>query len=205
MKSMKKIIAVLLVAIVGIGAANASGLRFGVKAGLNVNHLSANINVLDKNNQAGWTAGVMTEFNLPLVGLGVDLSLMYTRMNSEVIIKSNGGDTSEYSEPNKNFIEIPLNLKYKISLPVVGSFLAPYIFTGPSFGFKLDKSTYDDFKTKTFQAVWNIGLGLELAKHLQIGASYGFGLNNIVKLTYSSSNPIKYHNNYWTVTAAYLF
>lgn len=202
MNILKKITMVLLIAIMSIGVAEAK-LRFGIKAGLNVNHLSANMTTFDKNNQAGWTAGLMTECQLPLIGLGVDLSLMYTRMNSEILIYNSDG--SAFDVPNKNFIEIPLNLKYKISLPVVGSFLAPYIFTGPSFGFKLDKSTIDNFKTKTFQSVWNIGLGLELAKHLQIGASYGFGMNNIVKVVSSSTDPVKYHNNYWTVTAAYLF
>lgn len=198
---MKKIILVLLIAVMGVGVADAK-LRFGVKAGLNVSHLSASVNTFDKNNRAGWTAGIMTECQLPLIGLGVDLSLMYSRMNSEILIVSE--DVDELA-PNKNFIEIPLNLKYKISLPVVGSFLAPYIFTGPSFGFKLDKSTYEDFKTKTFQAVWNVGLGIEFVKHLQIGASYGFGLNNIVKMATDVANPIKYHNNYWTISAAWLF
>lgn len=198
---MKKVLLALLIAVIGINFADA-GLRFGVKAGLNVNHLSANKNLIDKNNQAGWTAGVMTEFNLPLVGLGVDLSLMYTRMNSEILVQENNQETSI---PNKNFIEIPLNLKYKISLPVVGRLIAPYIFTGPSFGFKLDKSTIDAFKTKTFQSVWNVGLGIEFVHHLQIGASYGFGMNNILKVAYDAADPVKYHNNYWTVTAAYLF
>ena len=199
---MKKILVVMLVAVMGISVADAK-LRFGLKAGVNVSHLSANMGTFDKNNQAGWTAGIMTEFQLPLVGLGVDISAMYARLNSELndIIDLDGEEIS----PNKNFILIPVNLKYKISLPVVGSFLAPYIFTGPSFGFKLDKSTIDDFKTKTFQAVWNVGLGLELVKHLQIGASYGFGMNNILKTVYSSADPVKYYNNYWTITAAYLF
>lgn len=201
---MKKILVLLLVAVLGASMAEAK-VRFGIKAGLNVNHLSTDYkNILNKNNQAGWTAGLMTEFQLPLIGLGADLSLMYTRMNTDVLVPIANSD-AELSIPNHNFIEIPVNLKYKISLPVVGSFLAPYVFTGPSFGFKLDKSTVEDFKTKTFQAVWNLGLGLELAKHLQIGASYGFGLNDIVKIASSSANPIKYHNNYWTVTAAYLF
>lgn len=189
---MKKLLVVMLIAVMGVGVADAK-LRFGVKAGLNVNHLSTNVGDVLKNDKAGWTAGVMGECQLPLVGLGVDLSVMYTRMNSDPELD------------NKNFIEIPLNLKYKISLPVVGNFLAPYIFTGPSFGFKLDKSTYEDFKTKTFQAVWNVGLGLELVKHLQIGASYGFGMNNILKTVYSDANPVKLHNNYWTITTAYLF
>ena len=197
MKQMKKLLVVLLVAVMGAGVANA-GLRFGVKAGLNVNHLSASTQILNKNNRAGWTAGVMTEFQLPLVGLGADISLMYSHMNSQVMVNNQ-------TESNKNFIEIPLNLKYKIGLPVVGRFLAPYVFTGPSFGFKLDKSTVSDFKTKTFQSVWNIGLGLEFVNHLQIGASYGFGMNNIVKMVSKEAQPVKYHNNYWTITAAYLF
>lgn len=190
MKSLKKFLVCLVVATMSVGVANA-GLRFGVKAGVNVNHLSLSDTHIDDNNKAGWTAGVMTEFNLPLVGLGVDLSVMYARLNG--------------AEDNKNFIQIPLNLKYKIGLPIVGNFLAPYIFTGPSFDFKLDKSTYDAFKTKTFQAVWNVGLGLEFVRHLQIGASYGFGINNIMDKVVSGMNGQKLHNNYWTITAAYLF
>ncbi|MCH5229191.1 MAG: PorT family protein [Muribaculaceae bacterium] len=197
---MKKLLVTLLIAVMGVGVADAQ-FRFGVKAGLNVNHLSTNTqDILDKNNQAGFTAGVMTEFEVPIVGLCFDLSLMYTRMNSNVF-----SDDEEQTIDNKNFIEIPLNLKYKFKLPVVSSFLSPYIFTGPSFGFNLDKHTYDYFKTKTFQSVWNVGLGLELIKHLQIGASYGFGMNNIVKMIEPDVEPVKLHNNYWTVTAAWLF
>ena len=193
MKNFKKVVATLLIAVLGIGVADAQ-FRFGIKAGLNVNHLSTNISEnLDKNNAAGWTAGLMTEFQVPVIGLCFDLSVMYARMNSEKELD------------NKNFIQIPVNLKYKISLPLVSRIIAPYIFTGPSFDFKLDKSTWEDVKTKTFQAVWNVGLGLELVRHLQIGASYGFGMNNILKTVYSQANPVKLHNNYWTVTAAYLF
>lgn len=185
---MKKFLVALLIAVMGIGVADA-GLRFGIKAGVNVNHMSLSNKTFDHNNRAGWTAGVMTECKVPIIGLGVDLSVMYSRLNS--------------AENNKNFIMIPLNLKYKFGLPVVGKFLAPYIFTGPSFDFKLDKSTIDYMKTKTFQPVWNLGLGLEFVNHLQVGASYGFGLTNIYK--YKEPNVGKLHNNYWTITAAYLF
>lgn len=192
MKAFKKIIVALIIAVSGIGAANAQ-FHFGVKAGVNVNHLSANMGTFEKNNRAGWTAGLMTEFQVPIVGLCLDLSLMYARMNPE-----EGLD-------NKNFIQIPLNVKYKFQLPVVSSFLAPYLFTGPSFDFKLDKNTIDSMKTKTFQAVWNVGAGIELARHLQIGASYGFGINNILDKVYDGAQTVKLHNNYWTITAAYLF
>ena len=185
---MKKFIVVLLIAVMGIGVANA-GLKFGVKAGVNVNHLSSSLGkIKEGNNQAGWTAGIMTEYQVPIVGLCLDLSLMYARL---------------YDTADKNFIQVPLNIKYKFQLPVVSSFLAPYIFTGPSFDFKLGKKT----DLKTFQPVWNVGLGIQLIKHLQIGASYGFGLTNILKNVDipGDYNLGSYHNNYWTITAAYLF
>lgn len=193
MKAIKKIIAVAIIAIMGIGVADA-GLRFGVKLGTNVNHLSVSnlADNLKKNNRAGFTGGVFTEYMVPMIGFGFDLGLQYAYMNSDL---SN----------NKNFLEIPLNLKYKFKLPVVGKFLAPYVFTGPSFDFKLDKNTVHDLKTKTFQTVWNVGLGLEFASHLQIGASYGFGMNTIATYTIQNVKPQKYHNNYWTIAAAWLF
>lgn len=81
------------------------------------------------------------------------------------------------------------------------------IFTGPCFSFKLDKSLMD----KTFQCAWNIGVGVELFKHLQIAGSYGFGINDIAKGVFKSQDinvnlvQLKAKNNYWTVTAAWLF
>lgn len=204
MKSTKKIFLSLLIAVMSIGVADAQ-FRFGVKAGLNLN----NINVkdvkanLDKDNGCGWTAGVMTEFQVPLIGLCFDLSLMYTRMNADVMGVNDSNEVFDVNN-NKNFLQIPLNIKYKLNLPTVSHIVAPYIFTGPDFAFKLDKNTLDNLKTKTCQVAWNVGLGVELVKHLQVGASYGFGINNIAK-KYVNAENINLKNNYWTITAAYLF
>lgn len=205
MNSYKKILVAMLVAVFSIGAANAQ-LRFGVKAGLNVNNLRLTdaSHIADKDNRCGWTAGVMTEFQVPVIGLCFDLSAMYTRMETEFT----GSDADNISY-NKNFLEIPLNIKYKFSIPLVGAIVKPYLFTGPSFAIKLDKNSLKAIQTKTCQTSWNIGLGAELVKHLQIGASYGIGMNNVMKLTdqWTSVHPdkVKAKNNYWTVTAAYLF
>lgn len=174
--------------------------RFGVKAGLNLNSL--HLKNLDRNlsddNNCGYTVGVMTEFQVPLIGLCFDLSAMYTRMNTEL--------QTETAEDNigKNFLEIPLNIKYKFGLPVVGNVFSPYIFTGPSFAIKLDKNSIEAFKTKTCQVAWNVGIGFEIVKHLQIAGSYGFGINNIADHRLNTTD-VKVKNNYWTVTAAYLF
>ena len=201
---LKKIMVVVVIAAMGVGVSDAK-LRFGLKAGVNVNslHLTDPQKTFESDNGTGWTAGVMTQY-ISMIGLGFDASVMYTRMNADVYYE---GGTENLDADNHNFIEIPINLKYRIGLPIVGNIISPYIFTGPSFAFKLDKNTIEDFKTKTCQVAWNLGLGIDLFKHLQIGASYGIGINNIVSHVPVGINAedFKTKNNYWTITAAYLF
>ncbi len=208
MKNSKHLIIVALVAIFVCGQASAE-FRFGVKAGLNINklHTSSLKDNFSSENRAGFTAGVMTEFTVPVIGIGFDLSLMYTHMNNELVNDNVEGSVG------KNFLEIPLNLKYKINLPAVNSIIRPMIFTGPTLATKLDKSTFktsngEEFGAKTVQMGWNIGLGVELVKHLQICGGYTIGMNNVAKKITAVNNTFniqKIKNNYWTVTAAYLF
>lgn len=207
MNCIKKIMLALMVAIVGISSANAQ-FRFGIKAGMNINkiHFSDVNKNLQPDNSCGWNAGVMAEFTVPIVGLCFDASLLYSRMNNAISDDVDGAAkdvTDSDMTYGKNFLEIPINIKYKFQIPVVASIIKPYLFTGPSFAFKLDKSIMD----KTFQAAWNVGVGLELFRHMQIAGSYGFGMNNVAKEVFNEANveTLKAKNNYWTISAAYLF
>lgn len=209
-KSTKLMVALAL--IVAFTASASAQFRFGVKAGLNVNKLHLNEKTFDKDNGCGFTGGVMVEFTVPVIGVGIDGSVMYTYMNNTVDLPVSAGDFGTgvkndlESTVGKHFIEIPINLKYKLTLPVIERILKPYVFTGPTFAFKLDKNTTEAFKTKTCQMAWNVGLGIELLNHLQVGASYGFGMNNIAdKYLGIDAQNLKVKNNYWTITAAYLF
>ena len=205
MKSYKRILLVLLVALCGMGAANAQIIRFGVKAGLNLNslHFSDFERNISDDNKCGYTLGVMTELNVPIVGLCFDLSAMYTRMNARPVEGTNEGRIG------RDFLEIPLNIKYKFGLPVVGRILSPYLLTGPAAAIRLSKNPTTDgsVQTKGAQWAWNVGLGVEIMHHLQIQGSYGFGMNNVVNkvVGWDTNNDVKIKNNYWTVTAAWLF
>lgn len=203
MKTYWKTALVALVAVV-LGCASASAqFRFGVKAGVNLNslHFSDWKKNLQPDNGCGFTGGVMTEFQVPIIGLCLDASLMYTHMTAATDVYTDPTASDKIGQ-NKNFLEIPVNLKYKFPVPMV----QPYLFTGPSFAFKLGGND-DYFKTKTVQCAWNIGLGFEVLSHLQISGSYGFGMNNIMKnfVDINTTNDFKVKNNYWTITAAYLF
>ena len=81
---MKKFLLLAVVALLGVGACNAQ-FKFGVKAGLNLNKIDFKQfeNNWNGTNGLGYTVGLMTEFQVPLIGLCFDASLMYTRMNSE--------------------------------------------------------------------------------------------------------------------------
>lgn len=209
MNNLKRIFLVALVAIMACASANAQ-LKFGIKAGMNVNKLhfsSEAVNDLQKNS-TGWEAGVMAEFTVPVIGVGIDAALMYARMNNEEDLMFDNGSALEDASNfyGKNFLEIPVNLKYKLTLPAVASIVKPMIYTGPTFAFKLDKNVWDDIQTHTCQVAWNVGLGLEFFNHLQVAAGYNFGINNIMKYTnLVNAQDYKVKNNYWTVTAAYLF
>lgn len=214
MKTLKRLALVAAALLIFAGSANAKILSFGLKAGLNVNKLHFNKEALSDltspSNSTGWEAGVMVEANVPIIGLGFDVSLMYARMNNgtQAYYKDETGSIQAFNGKNagKNFLMIPVNVKYKFNLPVVSHYIVPFIFTGPDFAFKLDKNIINSMKTKTCQVAWNVGLGLEFVRHLQIAASYGFGINNIAdKVHLANAVDLNVKNNYWTVTAAWLF
>ncbi|MDE7396669.1 MAG: porin family protein, partial [Muribaculum sp.] len=130
-----KLFAAAAVAVMSITMTpNASAqFRWGVKAGMNINSMHFNKEAFDSSNRTGWTAGMTAEFTVPVIGIGADLSAMFVRRTG----KSN--DVSL----NRSYIEIPLNLKYKLSLPAISSIIQPYVTTGPSVSVLTSKKSFD--------------------------------------------------------------
>ena len=114
MNTIKRIFIVSLIAISASTAAMAQ-FAWGPKVGvaLNTIHFNKEIinDVVNSENQAGFTGGIMMEFTAPVINLGFDASLMYVHRPS---VKSGNGETA-----SRDYIELPINLKYKIGLPVV--------------------------------------------------------------------------------------
>ncbi len=192
----------ILVLTLAIVLPAAAQFRFGPRVGVCLNSLSMDKSTLDAENRAGFTGGLQAEFTIPVIGLGFDLSVMYVNRSSKFI---EGNQTTNVSS---DYIEIPLNLKYKIGLPIVGKIVSPYLFTGPSVAFLTSKSAISEFaKSKKCDWSWNFGLGVQLFSHLQVSASYGLGLTKAVEFTNIGGEAagIEGKNKYWTVTAAWLF
>lgn len=200
MKTIKHLLLAAVAVLAVAGTANAQ-FKIGPRVGINVNSLHFNKKTLDSDNRTGFTAGLQTEFTIPVVGIGLDASFMYVRRNAEM-----SEDVYTLTKHN-DYFEIPVNLKWKMSIPVIAKLVKPYVFTGPSFAFLTSKKAISEaYKYKSVDTSWNVGLGVEFVSHLQVSAYYGFGLNNsIVKVPGTNADPIDGKTHCWTVTAAWLF
>lgn len=200
---MKRIIATLLAAVAIItGATSAQAqFRFGVKAGVNVSSFHFDTDMFKADNRAGFTGGVMVEFTAPVIGLGFDLSAMYTRRNSKWM------DENGYTSDNRDYISIPLHLKWRINIPLINNIIRPYLLTGPDFAFLTSKKAVKEgFSNRSFDTSWDFGFGVELVKKVQIGASYSVGMTKALKaFNVTNEGNVAGRDRYWTVTAAYLF
>lgn len=181
-------------------------LSVGPRIGIGVNEMkfsgSGISDLLDSDNRTGFTAGLEAELMIPVVNLGLDVSAMYVRRDASFLENNN------ISTTQRDYIDVPVNVKWKIGIPAIGSLLTPYIFTGPDFAFLTSKKAIDEaWESKSVDVSWTIGAGVQLFSHLQIGASYGIGITKAAEKIGigNTSNEISGKNNYWTVTAAWLF
>lgn len=191
---MKKIFGALMIAVcIGMAMPAQAQLHFGVKGGLNLSKASfsdvkANFK---KDNFTGFFIGPMAEFNIPVVGLGVDASLLFAQRGIKI---SDGGKESTVKQ---NGLDIPVNLKYNIGL---GSLLGLYVAAGPDFYFDFEKTSKVD--KKKAEVGINVGAGVKLLNHLQVGANYNIPLGKTASFEDVEGS---YKTKTWQVSVAYIF
>ncbi|NDV63812.1 porin family protein [Bacteroides sp. 224] len=196
---MKKFVSVLIIALsLGMVMPAQAQIKFGVKGGLNMSELDIK-NGPTSDNTTGFYIGPMAEVTIPIVGLGLDGALMYSQRGKD--------------EWKQQGIEIPVNLKYTFGL---GSMLGVYVAAGPDFffNFKDIKFATDDNKlvdTEKTQVGLNLGAGVKLIKHLQVGVNYQIPLGDSFSwdtVIDAAGNEIKGGNGKtktWQVSVAYIF
>ena len=196
---MKKIFGALMIAIcIAMAMPAQAQIHFGVKGGLNLSKASfSNVSEnFKKDNFTGFFIGPMAEFNIPIVGLGVDASLLFAQRGIKV------SEGNEDYTVKQNGIDIPVNLKYTIGL---GSLAGIYFAAGPDFYFDFaGNKTIEGVKTdkKKAEVGINVGAGVKLLNHLQVGANYNIPLGDTAKLEGIDGS---YKTKTWQVSVAYIF
>jgi hypothetical protein len=175
-------------------------VRFGAKAGLNIANAEFNKDNFSSDNVTGFLVGPTVEAMFGRGGLGLDLALLYSQK----------GFDSDVDKVKNSYLEVPVNLKLKLGVPLVN----PYFTAGPYIGFRISgdkawdvsKTIKEDIKAKSFSAGLNFGLGAELFDKLQVGLNYGWGLTDNYA-TFDGNDPDSYKgkSHSWSVTATFFF
>lgn len=194
---------VVLVAATLVAIPAQAQFKFGLKGGLNITDMSLSSDELfETSNRAGFFIGPTVKFTLPIVGLGIDASALYDQREAKV----KGAD----SKLKQQAINIPINLRYDIGL---GSLAAIYLAAGPQFGFNIgDKhqtliEDVADWNLNTSNFSVNVGAGVMLLSHLQVGANYNIvcGKTGEVTVFDGVREVVRGRSNTWQVSLAYYF
>ena len=195
---------VVLVAATLVAIPAQAQFKFGLKGGLNITDMSFSSDVLESSNRAGFFIGPTVKFTLPIVGLGVDASALYDQREAKAKVKGTDNKLKQQA------INIPVNLRYDIGL---GSLAAVYLAAGPQFGFNIgDKhqtliEDVSDWKLNTSNFSVNVGAGVMLLGHLQVGANYNIvcGKTGEVTVFDGVREVVRGRSNTWQISAAYYF
>lgn len=173
---MKKSFSILAVMLLVAAAAHAQlPVKFGVKGGLNITNVKFDKDVVNTDNRCGFFIGPMAEFTIPIVGIGADIAVLYDQKN----IKVGEGEFAE--KESLKSIDIPINFKYTYG---IGDLAGIYVATGPQFAFNVgdDKIFNKTYTLKSSNFSWNIGAGVKVLGHLQVGYNYNIGIGKTAEL-----------------------
>ena len=211
---MKRTITVIALAALavtlGLTRPAAADVQFGLKVGGNLANLTgADADAITDTlkTKVGFVGGVFLALNLGKT-VTVQSEILYTMK----------GATYEYVELDEtysgklygDYIEIPLLLKVKFPLPGI----QPFIFAGPSVGFKLsEKITFEGetielpegesfFENNDYGAIFGAGLGLGRKLHLDV--RYSLGLKKVIAMA-EGEEALDVKSGVWAATLGFAF
>ncbi len=201
---MKKIVSLIVLLAAMTMTAQAQGVKFGVKGGVNLTKMTFSKDVYSSDNQAGFYVGPTLKISLPL-GFGVDIAALYDQRSAKVETDALTGVQGAGDEKIKQkSIQIPVNARYNIGL---GSEAGIYLAVGPQFGFPVGDKVYNtkvgEYTLKSSNLSFNFGAGVYLLEHLEVGFTYNLAAGKSGE--FKNGGDIDTHNNAWQIGAAIYF
>lgn len=201
---MKKIFTtIVLMAAILVAIPAKAGVNFGIKGGYNITNFSLS-NLSDnvaKDNQQGFFIGPSLKIGIPVLPIGFEVAALYDQRDA----KADGTTISQKS------INIPVNVRYELGL---GDMAGIYFAVGPQFGFNIGDKTFsfknvsNDYKLKDSNLSLNLGAGVRLIKHVEIGFNYNIALGKTGEFEIMDGLTNVVGNgkaNAWQISAAYYF
>lgn len=157
----------------------AAQIHFGIRGGLNLanNDITAvSINsAMSQDSYTGFFFGPMFEATLPLIGLAVDLSALYSQ---------SGMKLSDSENMREQYFSIPLSLKYCLGL---GDMIAVFVAAGPQLDFNVGTTEryiqsgsdpVQEYIMNKSVYSFNVGVGMKLINHIQVAVDFNLPLGD---------------------------
>ena len=201
---------VLLAMVLWLPAMAGSPVRFGVKGGFELTEMNFNASDLRQANRAGFYAGPVAKFSLPVVGLCIDASVLYSQRD----LKVDGENILQKS------LLLGGDLRYHIG---VGDVVGIFVNLGPQlslnigddiFYWKDDDQSNNQFALQNTMISFNLGLGMTFLQHFEAGIFYNIPAGKTADFTWdkvgdqlrdTSWSRAKTKTNAWHVAVAYFF
>jgi hypothetical protein len=193
-----------------ISPAGAQMVRFGFKGGLELTQMEFSSDALRDANRAGFYIGPQVKFKLPVVGLGIDVSALYSRRSLKV----------EGEELRQESLLLPAHVRYGAA---IGELVGVFLCAGPQLSFNLGddilywQDRYENNKQYILQNTMlslDVGVGATIGSNLEAVVFYNLPLGKTADFTWDRLgtevkdqfwNRSKTRTNAWHVSLSYYF
>jgi len=211
---MKKILTTILFALM-LAVPTQAQLGFGLRGGLNMTNLDVegvDADDLDSSNKEGFFIGPTVKFTIPVIGIGLDASVMYDQRKMKFVDGIDENNEKTYSTLRDENIVLPVNLRYTFGL---GDMAGVFVKAGPQWSWNIGGKSYfgDTFKFKKSSVSINLGAGAVLMDNIEIFVNYNINLSKSGEYEYteldennnSVTKTAKLRSNAWQFGLAYYF
>lgn len=177
--------------------------RYGFKAGVDVSDYKIRSGIHNLKNKTNFLIGGVFQFNLPLVGFGIESGLQYASRSYGRKELPNDVEIGQVSD--LHYLTIPIVLKKSISFSgIIGMYFSAGVFGNIRVnGGELIVNDYI-YDQKEFQTGVETGAGISFLNRLELGAQYRYKFTDAY-----SQDVVKFYRKIdrqtWTISLTYLF
>lgn len=211
---MKRILfcSILFISFFSSGALAQLGIKAGINMANEIKSLSSEaISAgFSTENLTGYQIGVVYQLNPAKSGIGTEIGFLVSQKGYSFSDSISIKDNIKIGYKEINYLEIPINLRYKLKLGFVGIFGYGGLYAGYALDGKIVTETDGTSKELEYQDYlnridygYNLGMGVEFFKKIQFGINWSHGLKNTIKEDPADTENAK--NRVFSVGLTYLF
>ncbi len=192
--------------------------QLGIKAGVNMANEMKTFSqqgiadAFSSKNLTGYQIGVIYQAMPKKSGLGCEFGALLSQKGSTFTDTTTVVDAISQGYRELNYVEVPFNIRYRLTLGFVGIYGIAGIYGGYALSGRTVNEITNNIQNETFQSFmdhvdygYNLGAGLELFNKVQLGGTWTQGLRNTAFTNTVIPVPAVATNRVFSINLVYLF